>query len=69
MKEEEKTLEFKASDFHILDYEPDMTRFVDIAVGRRAIVGIDEEGEIWILCGRQNEYGNLNLPKVKEDSN
>ena len=50
-KKEEKKDKMKMDDFHILDYEPDMTEFVYIAEGWECIVAIDSDGEIWILCG------------------
>ena len=42
-----------------------MTNFIDVTVGQSSIVAIDEDGEIWILCGRQNEFSNLNLPPAR----
>ena len=45
----------------MLDYEPDMTSFTKVVVEAGAAVGIDDEGEIWILAGMQNDSYNLNL--------
>ena len=64
-KKDEENKQQRLEDFHILSYEPSMTKFVKIEVGIKAILGIDEEGEIWILAGQQNEYANLNLPFPK----
>ena len=62
-KEEKKELK---SDFHILSYEPELTTFVQVVSGISCVLAIDEDGEIWILCGRQNTKKNLNLPTTKE---
>ena len=53
--------------FHLLDYEPDMTTFVDVSVAAHAAVAIDEEGEIWILAGKQYYGFNLNLPPLNRE--
>jgi hypothetical protein len=58
----------KKGDFHILDYEPEMTEFVQISVDAHAAVAIDEDGELWILAGQQTYSFNLNLQsKDKND--
>ena len=44
-----------------------MTNFVYVSASPSGFVAIDSDGEIWILCGRQNEMGNFNLPKVNKD--
>ena len=51
----------KKGDFHLLDYEPEMTEFVQISVDAHAAVGIDDDGELWILAGQQTYFSNLNL--------
>ena len=59
--------EEKAIDFHILDYEPDLTRFEQVSCSDRAITAVDQDGAVWILCGVQYEYGELNLPQQKNN--
>ena len=54
------------SIFEILDYEPDMTSFTKVVVDAGAAVAIDDEGEIWILAGMQNDFYNLNLQPVNK---
>ena len=39
-----------------------MTSFANLIVDAGAAVAIDDEGEIWILAGNQNDKYNLNLP-------
>ena len=37
--------------FDILDYDPDMNVLTKVVVESGAAVGIDDDGEIWILAG------------------
>ena len=39
-----------------------MTVFTDISVNNYAATAIDEEGEVWVLAGRQRSWCNLGLP-------
>ena len=49
-------------EFHLLDYDCDMTTFSDVCVESGAAVAIDECGEVWILAGETREhYLNLGL--------
>ena len=50
----------------MLDYEPDMTSFTKVIVESGAAVAIDDDGEIWILAGAQNDTFNLNLPAMNK---
>ena len=34
----------------------------------RNITAIDQNGQIWILCGKQNHTGELNLPHVTKNN-
>ena len=43
----------KEGDFHILDYEPDLTSFKQVSCSDHAITAVDQDGEVWILCGNQ----------------
>lgn len=39
-----------------------MTKFVKVDVYEGLAMGIDEDGEIWALCGKQSWYLNAGLP-------
>ena len=41
----------KKEDFHIIGYEPEITRFVNVNENSTAIIATDTDGEIWLLCG------------------
>ena len=40
-----------------------MTKFVEIVANEDYAAGIDDDGEVWILCGVQNRNGNAGLPR------
>ena len=46
-----------------------MTVFTDISVNSYAAVGVDQDGEVWILCGTQRSTSNLNLPVKQKHVN
>ena len=54
------------NEFHLMNYEQDMTEFIDISVTQDGVVAIDECGEIWILCGL-NRYFFRNLGLKKDN--
>ena len=43
-----------------------MTSFSKVVIDAGAAVGLDDEGEIWILAGLQHQNYNLNLPSIKK---
>lgn len=57
----------RKTSFHPLYYESSITSFVKIDVNHGLAMAIDQEGEIWALCGKQGFWLNAGLPAKQVD--
>ena len=55
-----------SSRLYYLQYETDLTQFYKVSAQDGVAVGIDQDGEIWVLCGRQRSSCNVGLPAAPD---